>query len=133
MQFVISETDEVLVPQADLALVGALLQGTTLKERASAVRLEACPRPEVKHGDVVTAAIGLLCLGKSDFTDIEAFRRDEFFRRSLGLRKVPSEATLRQRLDLLEGRCDAIVREESATLVKRHARKLTPCESQRTH
>jgi hypothetical protein len=127
MQFVISETDEVMVPQAGLALVGALLQGTTLKKRVSAIPVEACPRPEVKHGEVVTAAIGLLCLGKSDFTDIEAFRRDEFFRRSLGLRKVPSEATLRQRLDLLEGRCDAIVREESATLVKRHARKLTPC------
>jgi hypothetical protein len=35
--------------------------------------VEGYTRPEVKHGDVVTAAIGLLCLGKSDFIDIEAF------------------------------------------------------------
>ena len=117
MRFIISETDEVLVPQAGLALVGALLQGTALRQRINAIQVEGCPRPEVKHGEVVTAAIGLLCLGKSDFNDIEAFRDDEFFRRALGLRKVPSEATLRQRLDALEDRCDAILREESAAMV----------------
>lgn len=130
MQFIISETDEVLVPQAGLALVGALLQRTTLRRRVGAIHLADCPRPEVQHGEVVTAGIGLLCLGKSDFTDIEAFRGDEFFRRSLGLRKVPSEATLRQRLDILKDRCDTILREESAAMIKRHVRKLTPCYGQ---
>ena len=71
--------------------------------------------------------IGLLCLGKPDFEAIEAFREDEFFRQALGLKKVPSEGTLRQRLDELEHRCDAILREESAAMVARHAPKLTPC------
>jgi hypothetical protein len=127
MQFIISETDEVLVPQAGLALVGALLQSTAIKRRINALRMEGCPRPEVKHGEVVTAAIGLLCLGKSDFTDIEAFRNDAFFRRALGLRKVPSEATLRQRLNALQNRCHTILREESASLLKQCAGKLTPC------
>lgn len=127
MEFIISETDEVLVPQAGLAVVGALLKGTAVKRRASAIELEDCPRPEMKHGDVLTAAIGLLCLGKSDYTDIEAFRSDEFFRRALGLSKVPSEETLRQRLDQLGTRCQAILGEESAALVKRHAAKLTCC------
>jgi len=127
MEFIISETDEVLVPQAGLAVVGALLKGTAVKRRVSAIELEDCPRPEMKHGEVVTAAIGLLCLGKSDYTDIEAFRGDEFFRRALGLSRVPSEETLRQRLDQLGTRCQAILHEESAALVKRHARKLTCC------
>ena len=71
--------------------------------------------------------IGLLCLGKPDFEAIEAFREDEFFRQALGLKKIPSEGTLRQRLDELEHRCDAILREESAAMVARHAPKLTPC------
>ena len=75
----------------------------------------------------VTAMIGLLCLGKPDFEAIEAFRQDEFFRRALGLKKIPSEGTLRQRLDELEHRCDAILREESAAMVARHAPTLTPC------
>jgi hypothetical protein len=127
MQFIISQTDEVLVSQAGLAMVGALLKDTAIKRRMSTIRLEDCPRPEIKHGEVVTAAIGLLCLGKSDYTDIEAFRGDAFFRRALGLGKVPSEETLRQRLDALGNRGHAILRQESAALVKRHAGRLIPC------
>jgi hypothetical protein len=127
MKFIISETDEVLVSHSGLALAGAILQGTQIRKRACAVRLGDRKRPEVSHADVVTAMIGLLCLGKPDFEAIEAFREDEFFRRALGLKKVPSEGTLRQRLDELEHRCDAILREESAAMVARHAPKLTPC------
>ena len=127
MRFTISQTDEVLVSHSGLALAGALLQGTGIQSRINAIRLGERKRPEVSHGDVVTSMIGLLCLGKPDFEAVEAFREDEFFRQGLGLENVPSEGTLRQRLDELEGRCDRILREESADLIARHAPKLTPC------
>jgi hypothetical protein len=127
MKFIISETDEVLVSHSGLALAGAILQGTQIRKRASAIRLGDRKRPEVSHADVLVAMIALLCLGKPDFACIQAFRGNEFFRRALGLKKVPSEGTLRQRLDELEHRCDAILREESAAMVARHAPKLTPC------
>ena len=130
MQFIISTTDEVLIPQAGLGLVGALLQDTKLRQRVDAIDVEGYLRPEVKHGDVVSAAIGLLCLGKSDFNDIEAFREDEFFRQALGLRQIPSEPTLRQRLDAMHDACGPILREESALLLRKHARKPTPCHGQ---
>jgi len=130
MQFIISTTDEVLIPQAGLGLVGALLQDTKLRQRIDALDVEGYLRPEVKHGDVIAAAIGLLCLGKSDFNDIEAFRTDEFFRQSLGLRQIPSEPTLRQRLDAMRDLCGPILREESALLVRKCARKPTPCHGQ---
>jgi hypothetical protein len=115
------------VSHSGLALAGSLLQGTDLGKRANRLRLGDRKRPEVSHGDVLTAMIGLLCVGKPDFEAIEAFREDEFFRQALGLKKVPSEGTLRQRLDELEHRCDALLREESAAMVARHAPKLTPC------
>jgi hypothetical protein len=127
MQFLVSTTDEVLVPQAGLALVGALLQDTKLRQRVDALEVPDCPRPEIKHSDVVTAAIGLLCLGKSDFNDIEAFRHDRFFKLSLGLRAIPSEATLRQRLDAMQDACGRILREETALMIRKHARRITPC------
>ena len=127
MKFIISETDEILVSHSGLALAGALLQGTGIQKRSNGIRLGDRKRPEVSHGDVLTSMIGLLCLGKPDFEAIEAFREDGFFRQALGLKKVPSEGTLRQRLDELEHRCDAILREESAAMVARHAPKLTPC------
>lgn len=130
VQFIVSTTDEVLLPQSGLALVGALLQQTKLRQRIDALDVEGYAKPEVKHGDIVTAAIGVLCLGKSDFNDIEAFRDDPFFRLSLGLRQTPSEATLRQRLDAIRDACGPILREESALLVRKHARKPTPCHGQ---
>jgi hypothetical protein len=127
MQFIISETDEVLVSHSGLALIGSLLQATNVRQRVNDITVPGVLRPEVKHGDVVTAALGLLCLGKSDFTDIEPFRKDEFFRMSLGLKAIPSEATLRQRLDAMQDACGPILREESAELIRKHVRKLTPC------
>jgi hypothetical protein len=130
MRFIVSTTNEVLLPQSGLALVGALLRETKLRRRIDALDVQGCRRPEVTHGDVVTAAVGLLCLGKSDFNDIEAFRGDDFFRRALGLRQIPSEPTLRQRLDAMRDACGAILREESALLVRKHAGKLTPCHGE---
>jgi hypothetical protein len=127
MQFIISETDEILVSHSGLALAGALLQQTDIRKRTSGIRLGDRKRPEVSHGDVLVAMIGLLCLGKPDFEAIEAFRQDEFFRQTLGLKKVPSEGTLRQRLEELGDRCESILREESAAMIARHAPKLTPC------
>src|SRR5271169_5553743 len=127
MKFIISETDEILVSHSGLALAGSLVQRTAIQKRTSRIRLGDRKRPEVPHGDVVTAMIGLLCLGKPDFEAVEAFRQDEFFRRALGLAKVPSEGTLRQRIEQLADGCEQILREESAAMIARHAPKLTPC------
>ena len=130
--FDISETNERLVSHTGLALVGALLARTRIRERLDALQAPGHPKPEIAHGDVVRALLGLLCLGKTDFDDVEAFREDEFFRTALGLTKVPSAPTLRQRIeDLSEGplgeACGAILREEAAGLVRSEARKLTTC------
>lgn len=103
------------------------MQHTKLRRRVDALEVPGYRRPAIKHGDVVTAAIGLLCLGKSDFNDIEAFREDRFFRLALGLRAIPSEPTLRQRLDAMPDACGTIFREESARMIRRFAGRITPC------
>ena len=66
MKFTISETDEILVLHSGLGLAGALLQGTGVQKRSNAIRLGDHKRPEVSHGDVLTAMIALLCLGKPE-------------------------------------------------------------------
>jgi len=64
---------------------------------------------DIKQGDESLtspsglALIGLLGLGQPDFAAIEAFRADPFFRAALHLDQVPSEATLRLRLDSTRG------------------------------
>jgi hypothetical protein len=55
----------------------------------------------VRTSDIAKAYLGLLCLGMSDFDAIENFRQDKPFRQLLTLQKVPSTATLRQRLEKL--------------------------------
>jgi hypothetical protein len=127
MEFIISHTDEILVSHSGLALAGALLQQSPLGRRLNEISLGHRKRPEVPHGDVLTAMIGLLCLGKSDYADIESYRQEEFFRRAMGLKKLPSEETLRQRMDDLGTTPIATLHEESARLVARHAPVLTPC------
>ncbi len=127
VEFVITETDETLVTHSGLALAGALLGRTKIGKRADALTLPDKPRPGTKHADALLSMIGLLCLGKSDFTDIEAFRKDDFFRRALGLSTVPSEPTLRQRLGEFGGLPLALLVEESAQMVARHAPVITPC------
>ncbi len=127
MEFTIKHTDEVLVSHSGLALAGVLLGQTSLRQRLNEICLGERKRPEVPHGDVLVAMIGLLCLGKSDYADIEAYRKEEFFRRAMGLTKLPSEETLRQRMDLLGATPIATLHEESARMVAQHAPVLTPC------
>jgi hypothetical protein len=127
MQFIISQTDDVLVSHSGLALAGALLQQTQLSKRLDAIRAPQCKRPAMPHGDVLLSMIGLLCLGKSDYADIESFRREAFFAQALGLRRLPSEETLRQRMDQLGGAPIAVLHEEAANMVGHHAPPLLPC------
>jgi hypothetical protein len=127
MRFTITHTDEVLVSHSGLALAGVLLQQSLLRKRLDEIRLGERKRPELPHGDVLVAMIGLLCLGKSDYADIESCRQEQFFRRALGLKQLPSEETLRQRMDQLGTTPIATLHEESAQLIARHAPALTPC------
>jgi hypothetical protein len=127
MDFIISETDEVLVSHSGLALAGALLQRTGLRRQLDALQVEGLKRPEMRHGEVLLSMIGLLCLGKSDYAAIEAFRQETFFARALGLSRLPSEETLRQRMDQLGTAPLAILHEETAEMLRRNAPPLAPC------
>ena len=127
MRFDIVEGDEQLSSHSGLALVGAILDRTSIRERLDAVVLAEHPFPEISHGEVVTAMIGLICVGKPDFDAVEPFRDDPFFTQSLGLDSVPSSPTLRQRLDSANGTFNDIILEESAGVVGRLAPVITPC------
>ena len=50
-----------------------------------------------------------------------------YFAQALGLRRLPSEETLRQRMDQLGTAPLAVLHEESAGMIRRHAPPLLPC------
>ncbi len=49
--------------------------------------------------DVVRSYVGMLSLGQIDYEAVTNKKDDTYFKQSLGIRKVPSAETLRQRLD----------------------------------
>ncbi len=128
MRFEIVQGDEQLSSHAGIALVGEILNTSRLRQRLDKVRLPDHPSPEISHGEVATAMIGLICVGKPDFDAIEPFRDDPLFTTSLGLDPVPASPTLRQRLDSAKGAFDDILLEESAEVVRRFAPAITPSE-----
>ena len=117
VEFIIKEGDENLTSHSGLALIGALLERTKLGSRVSGVTLPGCREPKILHGDIVKSMIRLLCMGKPDYDAIEAFREVPFFSYSLGIDQCPASPTLRQRLDVVNGAFDRIVKEESARLI----------------
>lgn len=127
MVFEIKQGNELLTSHSGLALVGELLKGTQIEHRVNDIHLSNHCDPEMSHGTIVKSMIGLLCLGKPDFAAIEPFRSDDFFKLSLELDKVPSEGTIRQRLNDVSGALDTILKEESAEMVKHYAPQITAC------
>lgn len=108
-----------LTGQAGLVAVGHCLNH--FAQLAAAVDPVFPVRSGVPTSDVVRAYIGLLSLGKSDFDAIENQRQDRFFKRALGLRAVPSAATLRQRLDAIGRRLQDVTDELPVRLLQ-HAK-----------
>ncbi|MFQ5653073.1 MAG: IS1380 family transposase [bacterium] len=97
-RFNIEQSDtEFYTSQSGVALVGlAINKFTSLNSRVA----KAAPCKGVATADVLRCYLGLLCQGKSDFEAIRPFFEDDaFFAAALGVNKVPSPETLRQRMD----------------------------------
>ena len=98
-QFVIEQSKkEFYTSHSGLALVGLCLNKLcSLPSKARS----AFPVSSGGIGldDIVRSYVGLLTVGKSDFEAITDCRDDDHFSQSLGVRRVPSAETLRQRLD----------------------------------
>jgi hypothetical protein len=98
-QFIITQSKrEFYTSHSGLALVGLCLNKLcSLPAKA----MDASPRKFGGIGldDVLRSYVGLLTMGKSDFEAITDCRDDDHFSQSLGVARVPSAETLRQRLD----------------------------------
>jgi Transposase DDE domain group 1 len=83
-------------------------------------------RHGIAHSDCVVSYVGQLCVGKSDFDAIESRREDVFFSRALGIAKVPSAPSLRQRFDDHAETFIAHVDDASIAFIARSGAPITP-------
>ena len=129
-KFTLETSNDYLTSRAGLIIIGQLLAATHLNKRLNRSVIDEVKVPLISHADNVRAYLGLLCQGKSDFDHIEPFRQDTFFPKALGIHKMTSAPTMRQRFDQAasSGAWQTILLEESADLLKRVKAPLTPLQ-----
>jgi hypothetical protein len=97
MDYILERSREEIKSVGGLCLIGRALERIGFSDAFTSSRT----------ADILKTEIALLCQGRADFNDVELFRHDAYFAESLGLKRVPSEPTLRQGLDA----CDNAVRD----------------------
>lgn len=96
-RFKVEQSAADIVSQSGLALIGqAVKRYTTL---AQELDTQIALRHGIKHSDVVKSYLGLVSVGKNDFEAINTIESELFFMTSMAVNDIPSEATLRQRMD----------------------------------
>ncbi len=124
-QFIIEQNDADLISHAGLGLIGRALNGQT--DLGAQAKLAAPARCDaIPHADVLKSYVGLLCLGKSDFEAVNGMREDDFFAESLAVPQVPSEGTLRQRMDAHASSFLPVVQDAAIEFVHRVDAPITP-------
>ncbi len=100
-RFIIAQSDkEFYTSNSGLALVGLCLnEFCSLPSRAREVFPLSPGTNGIGMDDILRSSIGLLTLGQSDYEAIANRKEDDYFREALGIERVPSRETLRQRLD----------------------------------
>jgi hypothetical protein len=81
------------------------------------------------HATILSSYIALLCLGKSDFEAISAFREDAYFAQALDLEQVPSEGIMRQRMDANGAAYQAVVEDAAIEFLRRSGARFTPLDN----
>ena len=117
-KFKIEQSSEKIVGNGGLALVGAILSELDLDMQLNNIKV-AGGDPKITNADVVKAYMGLLCQGRTAYEDIELYKDDQFFCDVLGIKRLPSCSTLRQRLDKAGGKFDPAIKEINVTLLEK--------------
>lgn len=124
---VIEFTNERIIPASGLSVVGALLGKCDFIKKIN--RMDVTPnrsQHQIKNGDILLTYIGMLCMGKPYFEAVHEMDDDkDFYKAALGItRSIPSEETLRQRMDDIGDSLRKSILEENVSLLL--ANKIQP-------
>lgn len=99
---VIEYTNERIIPAGGLAVVGAILGKSAFVKKLNRMDVtQNRSQHQIKNGDIILTYLGMLCMGKPYFEAVHEMDDDkDFYRTALGItRSIPSEETLRQKMD----------------------------------
>jgi len=101
MRIKIERSKEEINSVGGISIIGRILNKINNLKKLNTMKFDKVKSGTMSHLDIAKSFAGLLSLGKTDYADIEIYRKDQFFKDSLNLSNVPSEETLRQRLNEL--------------------------------
>ena len=99
---IVEFTNERIIPASALTVVGALLGKSGFIKKLNRMDVTSNrSQHQIKNGDIVLTYLGMLCMGKPYFEAVHEMDDDkDFYKTALFItRRIPSEETLRQRMD----------------------------------
>ena len=124
---VVEYANERIIPASGLAVVGAILGKSDFTKRLNRMDVtENRSQHQIKNGDIILTYIGMLCMGKPYFEAVHEMDDDKaFYQAALGItRSIPSEETLRQRMDDIGDSLRSLILDENIRMLL--ANKIQP-------
>ena len=129
---VVEFTNERIIPAGGLSVVGALLGKSDFVKKLNRMDVtKKRSQHQIKNGDILLTYLGMLCMGKPYFEAVHEMDDDkEFYKAALGItRNIPSEETLRQRMDDIGDSLRQTILEENIALLLANDIKPTALEN----
>jgi len=130
-RFIIEQSDkEFYTSHSGLALVGlGVNKFCSLPDKVRETFPMSPGSTGIGLDDILRSYIGLLATGKSDYEAVTNRREDDYFREALGIGKVPSAETLRQRFDEVAPALRPVADACSVEFLKRAEVLITPLDT----
>lgn len=129
---IVEFTNERIIPAGGLSVVGALLGKSDFVKKLNRMDVtKNRSQHQIKNGDILLTYLGMLCMGKPYFEAVHEMDDDkEFYKAALGItRNIPSEETLRQRMDDIGDSLRQTILEENVALLLANDIKPTALEN----
>ena len=129
---IVEFTNERIIPAGGLSVVGALLGKSDFVKKFNRMDVtKNRSQHQIKNGDILLTYLGMLCMGKPYFEAVHEMDDDkEFYKAALGItRNIPSEETLRQRMDDIGDSLRQTILEENIALLLANDIKPTALEN----
>jgi len=94
MSIKVEQGNEEINSIGGISLVGNLLNKLNSLKKIDKLNMKNVKSGKIKHSGILKSITGLYTLAKTEYADIEFYRKDKFFRNSLKLKAVPSESSL---------------------------------------
>ncbi|MFZ1729587.1 MAG: IS1380 family transposase [Bacteroidota bacterium] len=117
MKIHVGTTKSNLTSHAGLFQIGEFFKTSGFRSAIDAVSTVKARKGVPSDSDIVFCMIALYSIGKPTYEAIEEYRYDPYFRDVIGVRRVPSSETLRQRIEALPASITAVVRRWNSAII----------------